>query len=75
MGLGGVVGGTNVVGIGLELVVVLVWVVLVVVPIVVVVAAVVVPVVAGLVLGTGVALDDVVLCLLCLLVVLLGDVV
>lgn len=70
----GVVGGANVVGSGLGLVVDLVLVVLVVdVPLVVVVVLVEEEVVGGgLVLGTGVALDEVVLGLLG---VILGDVV
>lgn len=76
----GLVGGANVVGSGLGLVVELVLVVLVVgVPLVVVVVLVVlvvlvgeVVVVGGLVLGTGVALGEVVLGLLG---VILGDVV
>lgn len=78
--LWGVVGGANVVGSGLGLVVDLVLVVLVVdVPLVVVAVLVVVVVLVeeevvggGLVLGTGVALDEVVLGVLG---VILGDVV
>lgn len=74
MELCGVVGGAKVVGSGLGLEVELVLVVLVVVvPLVVVVVVVVVEVVGGgWVLGTGVALGEVVLCLLG---VILGEVV